>query len=254
VQHVVEQAIREVVRERVNLKGSSRTDAGVHAKGQVGAFSCSGEEERATGLPPGDPQHAMNPPSHPRGGGWPVSRGTDRLLRALNGRLPEDCLITAAELVPESFDPTRDTVAKGYSYTIHCARERPLWDRRFVHQVWEPLNVAPMLEAAKLLEGEHDFAAFAAAGHGRLSTVRTIFACDVSALPNQRVRIDVSGNGFLWNMVRIIAGTLVEIGRGRKTPADVPRIIESGLRAKAGPTLPPTGLCLEWIRFGVGEK
>src|SRR5690606_14874544 len=111
-------------------------------------------------------------------------------------------------------------------------------------------------EAAARLVGEHDFAAFAAAGHGRLSTVRTIHACEVvEETPDatsrrhdfgRRLRIGVSGSGFLWNMVRIIAGTLVEVGRGRMTPDDVTAAIESGDRRRAGPTLPAQGLCLEW--------
>ncbi len=238
VQHIVEQAVCEIVRERVTLKGSSRTDAGVHARGQVAAFSCSGD----------DPEPHTEAGS-PRGAGWPLSRGTERLVRALNGRLPDDVLITEARAVPPTFDPTGDTVAKGYSYTIHASRERALWDRRYVHQVWEPLDVAAMNAAAAGLVGEHDFSAFAASGHGRLTTVRTIFSCGVSSPATDRVRIDVSGSGFLWNMVRIIAGTLVNVGRGRLSPDDIPAIIASRDRARAGPTLPPTGLCLEWIRY-----
>ncbi len=235
VQHAVEQAVMQIVREHVTIKGSSRTDAGVHSKGQVAAFTCSGDEDGA---------------SADRSKGWPVSRGTDRLLRALNGRLPDDVLITGVEAVPAEFDPIRDTRSKGYSYTFHASRERALWDRRFVHQVWEPLDVAAMRAAAALLVGEHDFAAFAASGHGRLTTVRTIFACEVSTPAPDRVRIDVSGNGFLWNMVRIIAGTLADVGRGRIAPTDIPGIIAGAKREEAGPTMPPTGLCLEWIEFG----
>jgi tRNA pseudouridine38-40 synthase len=107
-----------------------------------------------------------------------------------------------------------------------------------------------MQAAAARFVGEHDFNAFAAAGHGRLSTVRTVLSCEVSTPGPERVRIDISGTGFLWNMVRIIAGTLVEVGRGRKTAEDVTIAIESRDRRQAGPTLPPEGLCLEWIKFG----
>jgi len=258
VQHVVERAVREVVREPVQLVGASRTDAGVHAIGQVAAFSCQPYSEELTPA-------ATDDPSVPRGIGWPLSRGPERLARAINGRLPEDVQVLACEAVTHGFDPIRDPVSKGYSYTIlECPRSasehapRALWDRRHVHQVWEKLDVAAMNAAASSVVGEHDFAAFAAAGHGRVSTVRTVFDCHVgvlpapaNALPGQarRLRIEVSGNGFLYNMVRIIAGTLVEAGRGRLNAADVTRALETKDRALAGPTLPPTGLCLEWIRY-----
>jgi tRNA pseudouridine38-40 synthase len=124
-----------------------------------------------------------------------------------------------------------------------------------VHQLFSTLDVDRMNQAAALLVGEHDFAGFAAAGHGRLTTIRTIFACGVTETPGEcegtrRVRIEVTGSGFLWNMVRIIGGTLVEVGRGRKTLDDVRAALASGDRRLAGPTLPPTGLCLEWIKYG----
>jgi tRNA pseudouridine38-40 synthase len=235
VQHVLERAVSDVVREPVELVGSSRTDSGVHARGQVAAFTCSGDESDE---------------NHKPGTGWPVSRGVDRLMIAINGRLPEDCLVTAAEIVPAEFNPIGDTESKGYSYTFHCAKVRALFDRRRVHHIWEPLDVAAMRDAAARFVGEHDFAAFAAAGHGRLSTVRKVFACDISEPEPQRVRLDISGSGFLWNMVRIIAGTLAEVGRGRMKPERVSEALANGDRRSAGPTLPPTGLCLEWIRFG----
>lgn len=241
-QAVVERAVREVVHEPVQLLGASRTDAGVHARGQVAAFTCGGE-------------------------GWPLERGLDKLIRAINSRLPEDCLIGGAEVVADSFNPIGDCTAKGYSYSLHVSPDRPLWDRRFTQHVWMPLDLDLMNEAAARIVGEYDFAAFAAAGHGRLSTVRRVFDCrvveekrdgrgkpdahaDAAAFTSRRLRIDISGNGFLWNMVRIIAGTLVEVGRGRLTPDDVAAAIESKDRRKAGPTLPPTGLCLEWVRYG----
>lgn len=230
VQAVVERAVREVVREPVQLQGASRTDAGVHARGQVAAFTCSPEA-------------------------WPESRGVDTLVRAINSRLPEDVLIRSVEVVADSFSPIGDCVSKGYSYTLHVSPHRALWDRRFVNHVWVPLDVHAMNAAAAMFVGEHDFAAFAAAGHGRTSTVRRVLECGVSETERdsetgeRRVRIDISGNGFLWNMVRIIAGTLVEVGRGKLKPEDVTAAIESRDRRRAGPTLPPQGLCLEWVNY-----
>ncbi|MGD9689807.1 MAG: tRNA pseudouridine(38-40) synthase TruA [Phycisphaerales bacterium] len=263
VQGVVEQAVREVVREPVELIGASRTDSGVHARGQIAAFSCEpraegrlghavepagvGEASRHQGME----MSAEPPAAGPKGIGWPLERGCDRLVAAINSRLPDDVLVAAADAVPHDFDPVA-AGCKAYSYTFHCSRARPLWDRAFVHHVWDArgLNAGAMNEAGALLVGEHDFAAFAAAGHGRLSTVRRVIECRVSPVGPERVRLDITGNGFLWNMVRIIAGTLLQVGLGQRTPADVGRILEGRDRTKAGPTLPPTGLCLEWIRYG----
>jgi tRNA pseudouridine38-40 synthase len=249
VQHVVEQAVMSVVRQQVSLVGASRTDSGVHARGQVAAFTCSPRTDE------------IDPPSH---AGWPVERGTDRLMRAINGRLPDDVQVLSVEEAPDGFNPIRGAVDKAYSYTIHEVRPPPrgqglqaLWGRRYVHQVWDEINVAAMQEAAAHIVGEHDFVSFAAANHGRLTTVRTVFGCTVTSLGEvengHRLRIDVSGSGFLYNMVRIISGTLLEVGRGRKSAGDIPGIIEAKDRRAAGPTLPPTGLCLEWIRYSAAD-
>jgi tRNA pseudouridine38-40 synthase len=222
--------------------GSSRTDSGVHARGQVAAFTTSDVE---------------------KGRGWPAERGTTPFLRAINSRLPDDVIVRSVELVDAVFDPINDCTSKAYSYTLHVSPHRPLWDRNYVHHIWSPLDVARMNEAAALLVGEHDFAGFAAAGHGRLTTVRTVLGCRVVEeegtgasrhqgieADERRVRIDISGTGFLWNMVRIIAGTLVEVGWGKMAPEQVTRAIETGDRRLAGPTLPASGLCLEWIKYG----
>ena len=222
VQHVVEQAVRQVVREPVIVVGASRTDAGVHARAQTAAFTCSDEARR--------------PPD-------------DRLAQAITSRLPPDCVCLACDTAPPEFDPIADCLAKGYRYTLHTGRMRPLWDRRYVGHTHHELDVSLMRQAAEHLVGEHDFAALAAIDHGRDSTVRTIFACRVSEPGDHRIAIDVSGDGFLYNMVRIIAGTLHEVGRERIRPGDIPDILASADRRRAGPTLPPEGLRLEWIRY-----
>lgn len=270
VQSVVERAIRLVVREPVILNGASRTDAGVHAKGQVAAFSTL---ESGQG----------------RGAGWPADRGTLPLMRAVNARLPEDVLIRSIEIVPDDFNPIAGATSKGYTYTLWCADHRPLWQRRTAMHIWQKLDVPAMRAAAAALIGEHDFAAFAAAGHGRQTTVRTVFGCEVletsapmprcpdGAMPAststpepdprtwadasssisgeaagdiQLLTIRVWGNGFLWNMVRIIAGTLVEAGKGKSSPERIREALRTGNRRLAGSTLPAHGLCLEWIRYG----
>jgi tRNA pseudouridine38-40 synthase len=243
----VEQAVREVVRERVNVHGASRTDAGVHARGQVAAFTCSGDD--ASG---GETSEAVPDAGGVRGGGWPVARGVERLARAVNGKLPEDVRVMGVEVVGPAFDPVNDATSKAYSYTIHNAKEAALWDRWFVQHVYDALDVSRMQEAAQHLVGEHDFVSFAALHHGRLTTVRRVLSCEVSehmVRGARRVRIDVSGTGFLYNMVRIIAGTLVEVGRGRMAPGAIPAIISSKDRRNAGPTLDGRGLCLEWIMY-----
>ena len=222
VQAVVEDAVRIVVREPVNVLGASRTDSGVHARGQVAAFTTSRD--------------------------IPV----EKLPRAITSRLPDDVQVLHAEIVPDDFDPIRGAIAKGYRYRLahSCARHRkPLFDRHVVTHTAYRLDVESMNEAARLLLGEHDFASFARISHGRESTVRTIYECKVTATRSTRCHIDVAGNGFLYNMVRIIAGTLVEIGRGAMKPQAIVGVLAARDRNAAGPTLPPNGLCLMWIRY-----
>lgn len=229
VQSVLDRALRYVIREPVSCMGASRTDAGVHAKGQVAAFTCSDTGGRE--------------------GGWPEARGTETLCRALNARLPEDVLVMKAEVVAPDFNPINHCESKGYSYTFWTGRDRPLWERRTALRIWHALDAEAMDRAARVIEGEHDFAAFAAAGHGRATTVRTVFSCRVRRVSEELIVMDISGNGFLWNMVRIIGGTLVEVGKGKMTESDIRAALEAGDRRKAGPTLPAQGLCLEWIKY-----
>jgi tRNA pseudouridine38-40 synthase len=218
VEAVLTEALRQSLRQSIELRGASRTDSGVHAKGQVVAFNA------ACRIP------------------------LDRLASAINRWLPEDALVVGVEPVPMGFDAVRDVVDKQYRYRVYNRRQRPLFQRRFVTHCRQRLDVVPMQRAARLIEGEHDFAGFANAGHGRLTTVRTVHRCEVEPADDE-VRIAVSGSGFLYNMVRIIAGTLVEVGRGRLGLDTVKRALDSGERRCAGPTLPAEGLCLEWIRY-----
>lgn len=228
VQRVVEQAVREVVREPVVVLGASRTDAGVHARGQVAAFTTSRE--------------------------IPVIK----LPRAITSRLPGDVQVTHAEIVPEEFDPIRNALAKAYRYRfVHgcAAHRRPLFDRNFVTSTAYTLDPARMNEAARLLVGRHDFASFTRIAHDRESTVRTIFQCkvEVNVRLSRRCQLEVVGDGFLYNMVRIIAGTLLEVGRGAIEPQAMPAIIAAKDRRAAGPTLPPNGLCLMWVRYAAPQ-
>lgn len=235
VQAVLERTIRRVVRQPVTIMGASRTDAGVHANAQCAVFDTT--------------DNATN-----RAEGWPADRGPEPLRKAINARLPSDVAILAADIVPENFSPIADARAKGYAYTLCIAPERTVFQRRYAHHVREELDIEAMRQAAAELVGKHDFASFAAAGHGRASTIRTIFNCNIieqqsTKTQHRLIRIDVSGDGFLWNMVRIIAGTLVDAGKGRIDTNRVRQALQTPDRRLAGPTLPPQGLRLEWIRY-----
>jgi tRNA pseudouridine38-40 synthase len=232
VQAVTEHAVRQIVREPIILTGASRTDAGVHARGQTASFTCS---------------DGADPARH--GGGWPLERGLDRLARAINGRLPQDVLVTHIQPTHAGFNPIGDAERKAYTYTFHDHHQRPLFDRDFVTHTHHTLDAHAMHAAARHLIGEHDFAAFTQINHDRQSTVRTIYDLTVERTAEHRVRITVTGSGFLYNMVRIIAGTLHEVGRGKIAQSAPPAILASADRRQAGPTAGPSGLCLEWIRY-----
>jgi len=222
VQGELEQCVRRVLGEPVNLLGASRTDAGVHACGQVAAFTSE------TKIP------------------------VDKLARAISSRCPPDLQVLSAEIAPDDFDPIKGAIAKGYRYRIaHGCRpnRQPLFDRHLVTTTAYKLDPELMNEAARELLGEHDFASFTRIAHGRESTVRTVYECKVNALSRRRCEIEVAGNGFLYNMIRIIAGTLVEVGRGRIAPDEIARILAARDRSAAGSTMPPEGLCLMWIRY-----
>jgi len=267
VQHVVEQAIRDVVRQPIHLQGASRTDAGVHARMQTAAFTVPVVDNST--MP--TPTNAPTPASSSTPIKLPVWKRLtdDRLRLAINSRLPGDVVIRELRKTCDDFEPISDCRFKRYRYQLWAGLDRPLWDRRLVHHVRKPLNFERMQDAAPLFEGEHDFAAYAKAGHGRKTTVRTVFGCAVSQLPigndqgleksprqrsdaddplafatPQHFAIDISGDGFLHNMVRIIAGTIVEVGLGRMELAQIERSLLSGDRADAGPTLPAVGLTL----------
>lgn len=227
-QGVLEHAVQRVVGEPVNVLGASRTDAGVHARGQVAAFTS------ATHIP------------------------VEKLARAISSRLPPDIMVTRAEIVHDAFDPIGDAIAKGYRYRIaHSCRpeggRQPLFDRHFVMSTPYRLDPELMNEAARMLLGEHDFASFARISHGRESTVRTIYECKVTETAKYRCHVDVAGNGFLYNMVRIIAGTLIEVGRGKIPLEQIKPMLEARNRDAAGPTAPSEGLCLMWIKYPEAE-
>jgi tRNA pseudouridine38-40 synthase len=218
IQETLERTLRSVVNHKVTLVGSSRTDAGVHAKGQLAHF---------------DTDQLQIPP--------------EGMRRAVNHRLPDDLIIRSIEPVTEAFHAIRSTRTKRYQYFIWHEEDRPIFFGDLAWHRWLPLDVDAMKEAAKHLVGTHDFASFAKPGHGRAETVRTLFACDVS-YRKPKLIIGVEGSGFLWNMVRIIVGTLAEVGLGKYKPDDIPTMLAAKDRTAAGGTAPPQGLWLQWIK------
>jgi tRNA pseudouridine38-40 synthase len=218
IQETLSRAIESVVRHPVKLVGSSRTDAGVHAKGQLAHF-----DTEATQIP------------------------REGLRRAINAALPADITIRSLDAVDATFDAIASTTSKRYQYAIWNQPDRPTFFPDLVWHRWQQLDRAAMREAAGRVVGTHDFASFARPGHGRENTVRTVLSCDVSAR-GPMVVVGVEGTGFLWNMVRIIVGTLVEVGLGRLRAAQIETILAARDRQEAGPTAPPHGLYLQWIR------
>ena len=234
VQGILTAAVSDLMREPIQVNGASRTDAGVHARGQVAAFSAANSR-------------------------IPV----ERVAMALNTRLPPDLEVRDAREVSATFDPIRDCVSKGYSYRLrHGCDGRPAgldgradpFERRTTAQCRFALDVARMRAAAAQMVGTHDFRAFAHGPDQRETTVRTVHTITVVEEARGIIRLNVSGSGFLHHMIRIMTGTLVEIGRGRIEPTEVGAIIASGDRGRAGPTMSASGLCLEWIHYGDADR
>jgi tRNA pseudouridine38-40 synthase len=219
VQEVVETAAARVLGERVSVNGASRTDAGVHAVGQVASFrTCN------------------------------LAIPLENLRRAMDGKCPDDVAIRSAEEVGPGFHASRSATGKTYRYRIHVSAGKPVMLSDRVCVCRPPLSVQVMRRAARRLVGTHDFAGFASAGDERDSTVRTLRRCEVAGADGE-VRITVTGDGFLYHMVRNIAGTLIEIGRGRWALERIDEILTSGDRRRAGPTAPAEGLTLLCVHY-----
>ena len=223
VQSTLAQALESITDARARVRGAGRTDAGVHALGQVASVRV------ATGLAPGS------------------------LLRALNARLPADLAVVALDEVPEDWDALREARGKLYRYQIwNGDRRSPLRAR---HWTWvrEPLDLRTMATAARVFEGRHDFAAFRAAGSSARTSVRTLTTLRVEGASGHEVVIEAAGEGFLRHMVRNLAGTLIEIGRGRGSAEQAAAILASRDRARAGPTAPAHGLVLVCVQDSWSE-
>lgn len=218
IQGEIENAIKTITGEEVELIGSGRTDAGVHAFGQVANFKIESD--------------------------FPI----DKIATAINSQLKKSIRVLKAEEVPLEFHSRYHCHQKTYAYIIDNSEQGTAIYRNTTHHISKPLNIENMQKAANYLVGEHDFSSFKSSGTSSKSSVRTIYQAQV--LKEQtRVVIMLTGNGFLYNMVRIIAGTLVEVGMGDRLPEEMKDIIEAKDRQKAGKTLPAQGLFLMNVNY-----
>ena len=219
VQGELLRALREIASGPVRLMGAGRTDAGVHAEGQVASAAL---DTRLDG---------------------------ETLRRALNAKLPLDLAVLAAELRPESFDARRDALGKRYRYQIWNAElPSPLRAARFWH-VREPLDLEQLRAGARQLVGAHDFSSFRGTGSAVKTNVRTLQCIEVTGASGDEIRLRVEGDGFLRHMVRNLAGTLLEIGAARRPASWAAEVLAAHDRARAGPTAPAHGLILERVFY-----
>ena len=219
VQGHLEDAAARILQHPVRVTGASRTDAGVHATGQVATLSTA----------------------------RPIA--PYNLRRGLNSLLPRSIAVTDVAEVPAAFHPRFSATGKHYRYLVLARPDRaPRWEAWAWHRP-QPLDRAAMTAAAAAFLGEHDFRGFRTTSCTARTTRRRIEAVELSAPEPGLLALDVRGNAFLHNMVRIIAGTLVDVGLGRLAAADLPAVIASGERARAGPTAPAHGLTLVAVRY-----
>lgn len=220
VQGALQEAAQKLaVRGEAIVRGSGRTDSGVHAAGQVASLSLETELD------------------------------ADALQRALNGNLPRDAVVLEVEPCDEAFDPRRQAKRKTYLYAVWNGPLRsPLRAARYVH-IPHALDLSAMRIAAKELAGEHDFASFQAAGSAVEHTVRTLHGITIAGEPGGELFFEFEGSGFLRHMVRNLVGTLLEVGQGRREARSMAALLEARDRGQAGPTAPAHGLTLAWVDY-----
>lgn len=218
VEGVLNQTLRDFLKEDITVIGASRTDSGVHAMGNVAVF------DTETRMP------------------------AEKISYALNQRLPEDIRIQNSEEVPLDFHPRHQDCNKTYRYRVVCSEFPNPIKRLYTHFVYRELDLEKIKEAASHLVGTHDFKSFCSVNTQVKETVRTIYYIDVQKDEDELI-IEVNGNGFLYNMVRIIAGTLLQVGMGAIKPEEIPGILKAKDRTKAGPTAPAKGLMLAEIKY-----
>ena len=217
IQGKIETVLSRILGEAVEISGSGRTDAGVHAEGQVANFHCESK------MP------------------------AERILAELRRYLPEDIGIISCKEVSERFHARLNAREKTYRYRIWNSEKPCVFQRRFVTVMPEKLDVEAMNRAAQHFVGSHDFSAFCGNPKFKKSTVREVYSVEVKAVGDE-IRITAKGEGFLYNMVRIMVGTLVEVGRGERSEDSIPKLF-GGKRAEAGYLVPPQGLCLMEVKY-----
>ena len=217
IQGKIETALSRILGESIEISGSGRTDAGVHARGQVANFHCE----------------SLMP--------------AEEILAQLRRYLPEDIGIIHCKDCSDRFHARLNAKEKTYQYRIWNSETPCVFERRFVTVMPEKLDLKAMQDATQYFLGEHDFSAFCGNPKFKKSTVRFIRSLEVRQA-GEEIRITVTGNGFLHNMVRIIVGTLVEVGRGERKPESIPELF-GGKRAEAGFLVPPQGLCLMEVYY-----
>ena len=229
VQDTLSERIGSITGETVTLTGASRTDAGVHALGQVAAF---------------DTTSVLSP---------------EKLRRAVNAKLPPDIRVRSAEVIGDSFHPRYDAVSKRYFYIIALERTPSAFIRNYAWHVRADIDLDAMRHAAAQLSGEHDFSSFRASGCGARTTTRIVHALEIATfnaiefmtapVKGPVIKITIEANAFLRHMVRNIVGTLVEVGRGKIPVEGISGILASQDRTMAGPTAPSHGLFLESVFY-----
>jgi len=218
IQGEIEKAIGEITGEEVELNASGRTDAGVHSLGQTANFKTNSTID------------------------------IEKIPVAINSKLKQRIRILSAEEVDDRFHARYSCTGKKYRYIINNSKYGSAIYRDLEYHIPIKLNVEDMKKAIKHFEGEHDFKGFKASGTSSKSSVRTIYTAKVIE-EGEKIIIELEGNGFLYNMVRIISGTIVDVGLGKIKPEKIPEIIESKDRTKAGKTLPPQGLYLTEVYY-----
>lgn len=218
IQETLEKAISLLTKEEIKVQGSSRTDSGVHAKGFIANFKTE------TNIP------------------------ASKYREAINAKLPDDIVIIESEEVEEGFNARYDAKGKTYSYTIINRDIHPVIGRQYMYHVKKPLDVEAMREACEHFIGTKDFISFRSSGSSTKTTIRTIKDLHIEK-DDDIIKIYVTGDGFLYNMVRIIVGTLIMVGRNSIKPEEVKDIIEAKDRTKAGSCVPAQGLTLEKVFY-----
>lgn len=218
IQGKIQSVLSELAGESIEVIGSGRTDAGVHAYGQVANFHISSVLKK------------------------------EEILEYLNHYLPMDIAVIDIEEVDERFHARYHAVSKNYVYRIHRSHIPNVFERKYMYTYTETLNINKMRQAADYMIGCHDFMAFCGNKKMKKSTVRMVTSINIEEIGTE-LRISYTGDGFLQNMIRIMTGTLIEVGNGTKQPVDILEILESKDRSKAGYTVPPEGLILQKVVY-----